>query len=264
MEEVPGASLGHENRFRPSLCCTSSRGRARETANYDRYTEPQGPASLAGVDTARSDRGGGVVSAVDLSRRAFVSRTARSTSSTDAIQARLASQGRRPSNGKLRAGALDEVDRLVRWPSSAMSWAGRRPGPAPLPGRSAHTAPSLPRHPVATAVTGSPDALMWLARCRGGTRTPAPLDLLLCSGHRALTPRTSRSNREPFPSSVDRVLDVVQNQDGLHHRGRPARTTAQLDQDFQVLRMATARSPRARTRAWDLFTAFCRRDSLGR
>ena len=33
---------------------------------------------------------------------------------------------------------------------------------------------------------------------------------------------------------------------------------------FQVLRVATARSPRQRIRAWALFTAFCRRDSFGR
>ncbi len=33
---------------------------------------------------------------------------------------------------------------------------------------------------------------------------------------------------------------------------------------FQVLRVATARSPRQRIRAWALFTAFCRRDRFGR
>lgn len=33
---------------------------------------------------------------------------------------------------------------------------------------------------------------------------------------------------------------------------------------FQLLRVATPRSPRQRIRAWALFTAFCQRDSLGR
>ncbi|ODB80636.1 hypothetical protein A8711_18815 [Micromonospora sp. II] len=33
---------------------------------------------------------------------------------------------------------------------------------------------------------------------------------------------------------------------------------------FQVLRVAIARSPRARIFAWARFTAFCRRDSFGR
>ena len=37
-----------------------------------------------------------------------------------------------------------------------------------------------------------------------------------------------------------------------------------LTRDFQVLRVATARSPTARIRAWSRLTAFCRRDSRGR
>lgn len=37
-----------------------------------------------------------------------------------------------------------------------------------------------------------------------------------------------------------------------------------LARSFQVLRVATARSPRVRMRAWALFTAFCRADSFGR
>ena len=37
-----------------------------------------------------------------------------------------------------------------------------------------------------------------------------------------------------------------------------------LASSFHVFRVATARSPRARMRAWALFTAFCRADSFGR
>jgi hypothetical protein len=50
------------------------------------------------------------------------------------------------------------------------------------------------------------------------------------------------------PSSVDRVLDVVQGENGLHDRGGPGRAAAQLGQDLQVLRVETARSPPARMR----------------
>jgi hypothetical protein len=35
-----------------------------------------------------------------------------------------------------------------------------------------------------------------------------------------------------FPSLVRRVFDVVENEDGLHHCGRPGWAAAQLGQDF--------------------------------
>ncbi|GAA0401395.1 hypothetical protein GCM10009541_50550 [Micromonospora gifhornensis] len=57
---------------------------------------------------------------------------------------------------------------------------------------------------------------------------------------------------------------VVQDKHGLHDRGCSARAAAQLDQNFQVLSVAIARSPRVRIFAWARFTAFCRRDSFGR
>ena len=55
---------------------------------------------------------------------------------------------------------------------------------------------------------------------------------------------------EPFSCCVAVGFDVVQNKDGLHDRGGAAWTAAQLDQDFQVLRVALARSPQARMRVW--------------
>ena len=69
---------------------------------------------------------------------------------------------------------------------------------------------------------------------------------------------------ERFSSLAGRVFDVVENEDGLHHCGRPEGLQRSLVRIFQVLRVATARSPRQRIRAWALFTAFCRRDSFGR
>jgi hypothetical protein len=40
---------------------------------------------------------------------------------------------------------------------------------------------------------------------------------------------------ERFSSLAGRVFDVVENEDGLHHCGRPGAAAAQLGQDFPGL-----------------------------
>lgn len=72
---------------------------------------------------------------------------------------------------------------------------------------------------------------------------------------------------ERFSSLVGRVFDVVENEDGLHPCGATKREWGlqpSLVRIFQVLRVATTRSPRQRIRAWALCTAFRQCDSFGR
>jgi hypothetical protein len=59
-------------------------------------------------------------------------------------------------------------------------------------------------------------------------------------------------------------FDLVQDDDDLHDRGGPAQAASQLARIFQVVSVAIARSPRARSFACARLTAFCRRDSFGR
>lgn len=60
-------------------------------------------------------------------------------------------------------------------------------------------------------------------------------------------------------------FDVVENEDGLHHCGRPGGGRSAAWSEFPGLEGGDgAYPPRKRIRAWALFTAFCRRDSFGR
>ena len=69
---------------------------------------------------------------------------------------------------------------------------------------------------------------------------------------------------EPSSSCVSRVLDVVQDEDGLHNRGCSVRAAAQPGQNFPDFRVALARSPMPRMRAWARLTFFCHAVSFGR
>ena len=77
-------------------------------------------------------------------------------------------------------------------------------------------------------------------------------------------PRQSNPRTGPFASCVAVGFDVVQDEDGLHDRGRAAWTTAQLGQDFPGLEHSDGAFAAARTFACARLTAFCRRDSFSR
>jgi hypothetical protein len=69
-------------------------------------------------------------------------------------------------------------------------------------------------------------------------------------------PMIIKAITELFWSWVAVRFGAVQDEDGLHDRGRAAGAAAKLGQDFQVSRVALARSPRARILAWLRLTAF--------